>query len=134
MIKKSKARQLGVQFLYQCEMEKIYFFSQNHFDQFCKHQKIEGSLYKKLLENCQGVFANVNALDEVLQSSSEKWSMERMNSIDKCILRLACYELQEKFEPEKVIINEAVELAKSYGTGQSGRFVNGVLDAISKKI
>ena len=77
----------------------------------------------------QGARENIEKIDEILSQNSKDWKVSRMASIDRNILRLAIYELF--FAPEKlqpgIIINEAVELAKKYGSEQSPKFVNGVL-------
>ena len=82
----------------------------------------------------QGARENIEKIDELLSQNSKDWKVSRMASIDRNILRLAIYELF--FAPEKlqpgIIINEAVELAKKYGTDESGRFVNGILGSLSK--
>ena len=82
----------------------------------------------------QGARENIEKIDELLSQNSKDWKVSRMASIDRNILRLAIYELF--FAPEKlqpgIIINEAVELAKKYGTDDSGRFVNGILGSLSK--
>ena len=82
----------------------------------------------------QGARENIEKIDELLSQNSKDWKLSRMASIDRNILRLAIYELF--FAPEKlqpgIIINEAVELAKKYGTDDSGRFVNGILGSLSK--
>ena len=82
----------------------------------------------------QGARENIEKIDEILSQNSKDWKVSRMASIDRNILRLAIYELF--FAPEKlqpgIIINEAVELAKKYGTDDSGRFVNGILGSLSK--
>lgn len=76
-----------------------------------------------------GVAARVKALDKQLQPIAPDWPIDQIARIDKCILRIALYELQETANdvPPKVVINEAVELAKSFGSDNSSRFVNGVL-------
>ena len=82
----------------------------------------------------QGARENIEKIDELLSQNSKDWKVSRMASIDRNILRLAIYE--RFFAPEKlqpgIIINEAVELAKKYGTDDSGRFVNGILGSLSK--
>ena len=82
----------------------------------------------------QGARENIEKIDELLSQNSKDWKVSRMASIDRNILRLAIYELF--FAPEKlqtgIIIKEAVELAKKYGTDDSGRFVNGILGSLSK--
>ena len=73
--------------------------------------------------------------DELITGSTIRWQFSRLSPVDRSILRLAVYQL--KFCPEippKVVINEAIELAKKYSTEKSGPFVNGVLDAVLKKL
>ncbi len=78
-----------------------------------------------------GVAAHLEELDALIARYSEHWRLERMTVVDRNLLRLAAYELlyQAKIPP-KVVINEAVELAKRFGSDDSGAFVNGILDQI----
>jgi N utilization substance protein B len=72
-------------------------------------------------------------VDALIRRQAEHWRLERMPAVDRNILRLAVYEfLYETDVPKLVILDEAIELAKEFGTEQSGRFVNGVLDGILK--
>jgi N utilization substance protein B len=72
-------------------------------------------------------------LDEAITKAAEHWTIDRMVSIDRCILRLAAYELLDHPEtPPSVVINEAIEIAQDYSADDAGRFVNGVLDRIRK--
>ena len=76
--------------------------------------------------------ARLAQIDDAIQSASRNWRIERMSRVDRNILRLATCELREFPEvPVKVIINEAVELAKRFGTTDSAAFVNGILDRIA---
>jgi N utilization substance protein B len=78
-----------------------------------------------------GALAAQSAIDPLIKKYAENWEIARMAAIDRCILRLAAYELLHELEtPINVIINEAVEIAKKYSTGESGKFVNGILDKI----
>lgn len=71
-------------------------------------------------------------IDELLRTYSEHWTPERMPVVDRCILRLATYELLHRPEVSAaVVINESVELAREYSTADSGRFVNGLLARIA---
>ena len=82
-----------------------------------------------------GVSSRRTELDEIITEHSHTWTIHRMPAIDRNILRLAIYELMDRPEvPIAVIINEAVELAKRFSTEESGRYVNGVLSAIAKKM
>ena len=80
----------------------------------------------------QGVNEHLKEIDELLSKASSNWRIDRMAAVDRSILRLATYELiYESDIPMRVTINEAVELAKIYGTGESKGFINGVLDKIA---
>lgn len=84
-------------------------------------------------ENIEGIVKNIDKIDEIIQKSAPEWPIDQIAVIDKTILRLAVYELVFKKEiPPKVVINEAVELAKSYGSESSSKFVNGVLGTLFK--
>ena len=78
----------------------------------------------------KAVLASVKNLDPVIEKAAPTWPIDQINKIDLVILRLAIFELQEEREPIKVIIDEAVELAKEFGSITSGPFVNGVLGKI----
>jgi N utilization substance protein B len=79
----------------------------------------------------EGVAEKREYIDDLIQESSRNWSLERMPIVDRNILRMAIYEILFMEDiPLKVTINEAIELAKTYGTDESGRFVNGVLGNI----
>ena len=78
-----------------------------------------------------GVLENKQELDSRISEVTANWKLERIAAVDRAILRLGLYELLEMAEvPPKVVINEAVELAKKFSTEKSGAFVNGVLDRI----
>ncbi len=72
--------------------------------------------------------------DAWVQQACEHWDLERLAGVERNILRLAIHELMDNHEPPaKVAINEAIELAKTYGAAETGKFVNGVLDAVWRK-
>ncbi len=78
-----------------------------------------------------GVASHQAELDALIRRFSEHWRLERMGAVDRSLLRLAAYELLYQHQiPPKVVINEAIELAKRYGTEDSGAFVNGILDQV----
>lgn len=84
--------------------------------------------FEYLTAKCRGVFECVAELDEKINRVSEGWKTSRMGKVDLAIIRLAVYEMQKEEDiPVAVSINEAVELAKKYGTDSSASFVNGVL-------
>jgi N utilization substance protein B len=83
----------------------------------------------------RGTCEHREQIDQLISSTIENWSIERLNSVDRAILRFATFEMLYLADiPPKVTINEAVEIAKTYGTDESGGFVNGVLDKIREKI
>lgn len=83
----------------------------------------------------RGVADHRAVIDERIRSASEHWRLERMARVDRNVLRIGVFELLERPEvPRAVIIDEAVELAKRYGTEDSGKFVNGVLDRIAEDV
>ncbi len=78
---------------------------------------------------------NIAAIDEQLQSASKNWRLDRMSTVDRNILRLAASELMyDESIPTKVVINEAIELAKRFGTSESASFVNGILDRVASQV
>lgn len=82
-----------------------------------------------------GVVAHLAELDALIQKHSLNWRVERMAKIDRNVLRLAAYEL--KFEadtPGKVVINEAIELGKAFGTEESSSFINAILDKLAQEL
>jgi N utilization substance protein B len=82
-----------------------------------------------------GVCGNRAKIDAVIESFSEHWRLDRITIVDRNILRLAIFELLMCPDiPTKVVINEAVELGKRFGSDQSGSFVNGILDSISHQL
>ena len=80
----------------------------------------------------RGVRQGLEAIDERIRAASQNWRLERMARIDRNALRLGAYELQTRSDvPRAVILDEAVELAKRFGSDESSKFVNGVLDRIA---
>jgi len=107
-------------------------------------QKLEAKFWKtakaadktRLFANelFEGAAKQAAALDELISKHAENWRLERLSSIDRAILRLAIYEMLSEGTPPKVVLNEAVELAKKFSSEESGAFVNGVLDAFHKSL
>ena len=82
-----------------------------------------------------GVTETIGNIDPVITEAAEHWRLERMNVIDRLILRLAVYEfLHEPDTPARIVINEALELARTFSGDDAVRFVNGVLDAIRRRL
>ena len=86
----------------------------------------------RLLERTVGA---IEKIDPVIESHAENWRLDRMDAVDRNILRLATQELlYDEETPSTVVINEAIEIARRYGAEQSPNFVNGILDSIRKEI
>ncbi len=86
----------------------------------------------RLLERTVGA---IEKIDPVIESHAENWRLDRMDTVDRNILRLATQELlYDEETPSTVVINEAIEIARRYGAEQSPNFVNGILDSIRKEI
>jgi N utilization substance protein B len=82
-----------------------------------------------------GVTREAAVLDPMISDAAEHWRIERMNVLDRLILRLAVYEfLHQPATPAKVVINEALELARTFSTDEAVRFINGILDAIRRRL
>ncbi len=124
-----KARELALQALYQIEMsgqpaEPAFEIFYNHFEV----SKKSGPYARDLVV---GVNEKWDAVNKVIGRHTENWRLERISLIDRNILRIAVYELLYQDEvPDRVAINEAIEIAKRYGTDESGAFINGILDAV----
>lgn len=131
---RTHARRCALQVLYTAEIQGeapslVLDTERGLFEEGC-----ELSDYAQAL--VRGVEANAAAIDERLESTSENWALSRMPIVDRCILRLATYEMTSVDEvPVSVSINEAVELAKDFGgEDESPRFVNGVLGRIARQM
>jgi N utilization substance protein B len=89
------------------------------------------SAAKKLL---RAAFEQLTESDKLLARHARNWELDRLAMVDRNILRLSVEELLEGETPLKVVINEAIRLAKEFSTAESPRFINGVLDAIAREI
>jgi N utilization substance protein B len=94
---------------------------------------VKKSVIEYAKELAYGVHKNLNEIDLKIEDFSKHWKLDRMTAIDRNILRLAAYELLfNEGVPEKVCINEALEIAKKFSSDDSSAFINGILDAIIK--
>lgn len=80
----------------------------------------------------EGVLQHITKVDEAIVKHLKEWDFERLGAIERATLRLATYEILYGELDSAVVINEAVEITKAFGTEQSPKFINGVLDAVSK--
>jgi len=133
MGKRRKARELVLKSLYSYEISNMQpdsiladFFSSSTLD--APSKIFASELYKKVLEN-------MDSIDNMIKECVENWDIKRLAIIDKNVIRMGVCELLFFNDiPQKVSIDEAIELAKKYGAGDSGSFVNGILDHIAKHL
>ena len=133
MDRRTRARELTMQALYQLNIQGPDLFEL--LDRFFTEADEDDFVRKLASDWTRGTWENLEQCDEPIIASTIKWQFTRLSPVDKSILRLAVYQL--KFCPDippKVVINEAIELAKKFSTDKSPAFVNGVLDAILKKL
>jgi transcription antitermination protein NusB len=134
MGQRRKAREAVLECLYSYEIrgdvkiEDVFPFSQERHQLDKEGSEFALALLRKATEN-------IAELDRIIAKHIDNWDLARLATIDKNILRLGLAELNYFPEiPKKVTIDESIELAKLYGSADSGRFVNGVLDALSKDL
>jgi N utilization substance protein B len=127
-----RARELALQLLYQFELtDATPEEMQAGFEEWRNASDDVREFADALL---RGTLDRIEELDEELGRQTTHWRLERLAAVDRNILRLAMYELiYEAGTPHAVVIDEAIEIAKRYGTKDSGRFVNGVLDGFVKR-
>jgi N utilization substance protein B len=131
--KRTRARELAMQGLYQLDVQGRSLLE--FLDEFFIENEPDNWVRRLASEWTKGTWENLTQCDELIAASIIKWQLSRLSPVDKSILRLAVYQL--KFCPDippRVVINEAIELAKRFSSDKSPSFVNGVLDAILKKI
>ncbi len=139
-----KAREVSLQLLYEIELSARDYSDvvqeflrdptlrlQNLGESLSDVEEVKG--FTKLIT--EGVAANVREIDALIESHSTHWKVSRMASVDRNILRMGVFELLYCSDiPSSVTINEAIEIAKKYGTDESSSFVNGILDHIAKEL
>jgi len=127
------ARELAVQALYQLDVQHDQ--NPDFVMHFLKENTSNPKVLELALEWTKGVWNNLKECDRLIENSVIRWHISRLSTVDKSILRLSVYQLKFCSDiPPKVVINEAIELAKKFSTAQSSGFVNGVLDSVVKKI
>ena len=133
MRKRRKSREFALQVLYQLDItkrddNKTLAQFQDHFSGNEERDDFMERLVLGVLEHCQEI-------DRLIKKYSKNWRLDRMNIIDRAILRMATFELLYCEEiPPKVTLNEAIELGKRFGSEDSGSFINGILDRIQNEV
>lgn len=88
---------------------------------------------KPIPDSIKPIVKKLDSIDKIIEKSAPDWPIDKLNKVDLAILRLSIYELKvESTTPPKVVIDEAIELAKAFGTKKTSKFINGVLGSITK--
>jgi N utilization substance protein B len=142
-MKRRVAREIALQSLYQMEMNEVSpkeavasavheAENDNEAELDVTGDKLSSEYIFELVE---GTYTNKKNIDEMLEEYLKGWQMDRLSRIDREVLRLAVYEMVYRDDvPPKVVVNEAIELSKHFGTDESGKFVNGVLGKMIKEL
>jgi len=130
MATRQQARMAVVSLLYAYDLGNGN--TSQHTQEILEEKKIRNKQKDFALELYEGVMENLKSVDEAIVTHLKEWDFERLGSIERATLRLASYEILYGSLDSAVVINEAVEITKAFGTEQSPKFINGVLDAISK--
>lgn len=123
-MKRREAREKALQALFQIEM------SGTDPQDAIRNVLDEGQPNEFLKDLIIGTSANLKEIDEEISKHLERWSIDRLGKVDLSVLRIGTYELKFTDVPPNVVINEAVEVAKTFGDEKSGQFVNGILSKI----
>ena len=130
--RRTLSRELALQALYQHDVASgtdTPITSAHELDAFLRNNTDDPRVFEYARTIVHGTLALQDQIDQRIARVAANWRLERIAAVDRCVLRLALYELLEVPEvPPKVAINEAIELAKKFSTEQSGAFVNGLLD------
>jgi len=124
-----KSRELAMQALFYMDMRRQS--SEEMLDQFHSTFVTTKKLPSFLRQLVAGVISEGREIDDIIVRFSSNWKMNRMSCVDRNVMRIAVYEMLFREDiPIKVSINEAIDVGKTYGTGESGAFINGILDSI----
>lgn len=138
MASRHLSRSIVVQSLYEWDFygkkpEKLEELTETNIKEFGPGLKDESFVWKLI----NGVVSHLFDIDKVIEKAAPEWPVEQITIVDRNILRIGLYELlyeDEKEVPPKVAINEAIELAKTFGGENSGKFINGVLGTVFKEM
>jgi len=133
MGKRRSSRELALKFLYQFELNKGDLDEQIRL--FLEQNSSQEDVENFMKELVVSLIDKMEEIDEIIQKFSDHWILDRMTVIDRNILRMGTCELLFNFPtPPKVVINEAIDIAKKYGNEDSPEFINGILDKVYSEI
>jgi len=131
-MKRRKAREYALQVLFQLDIRKEkptatvlkHFWAEYNPDEEVK------AFAEEIVK---GTFKHLVKINDLIHQCAKNWSLDRMAVVDRNVLRMAAYEILYRMDiPTSVTINEAIEIAKKFGTDESGAFVNGILDRVAR--
>ncbi|GAX86754.1 N utilization substance protein B [Lebetimonas natsushimae] len=125
------AREAVVQTLYANEMGNDDAF--NQFEEILKDKKVKGEKANFARKLLKGVTENLDKIDRVIKDHLIDWDFDRLDKVDKQILRLGVYEILFTDTPYQIVIDEAVKIAKNFSEDKSKSFINGILDKVAKE-
>ena len=128
MTRRSRAREIALQVLYEDDLNPGR--NPEEAELFLRNRLAQVELIDFARSLVEGVREKRGELDEILSRTADNWSLGRMAATDRNVLRLGAWEILFSETPERVAINEAVQLAKRFGAKQSAQFVNGILDKL----
>jgi transcription antitermination factor NusB len=132
MKKRTRARELALQFLYQLDLRGPEILREAK--AFFRAEEDDKSAREFAQQLVEGVAAHREEIDQVIRGVAQNWEIARMAVIDRNVMRMAAFELFHCPDvPPKVAINEAIELGKRFSTQNSGAFINGILDKIKDR-
>ena len=130
MARRSRAREVAFQVLYQEDLSPRGEADADNDDILLERWLDSPELVEFARTLVAGVRRHREQMDVLIEQTAENWSLARMAPTDRNVLRLGAYEILYSDVPDRVAINEAIELAKRFGSAQSARFVNGILDRL----
>ena len=134
MGRRRKGREVALQFLYQLDLHDEVDPASHETDFWARHP-VDDDTRAFASALVTGTKRRQEEIDRLIAQYAEHWDLDRMAVVDRNILRLAVYELLEQSKiPPKVAINEAIEISKKFGTRESSRFINGILDRVYKEL
>jgi N utilization substance protein B len=125
------AREAVVQTLYALEQGNDKAVEQ--FDEILKDKKVKGAKAEFAKKTLKGVLENQQEIDKIIKDHLIDWDFNRLDKVDKQILRLGVYELLHTDTPYQIVIDEAVKIAKNFSEDKAKSFINGILDRIAKE-
>ena len=131
MSRRSRAREIALQALFQEDLNPAN--SLENLGTFLAARLQDEPLREFAKQLVLGVKRNQDELDQLLAEKASNWSVPRMAATDRNLLRLGAYEIRYADTPDRVAIDEAIELAKRYGTANSPQFINGILDKLIER-